>query len=94
VAEQLDLTTPVVPPSRTFYRITRLTLEWDNQAIHIYVTASDGTAQTVDYDGAAAVTRMQTLNTGNFSVNSLHKKCLQMMVTDGKLGPGTVSGTP
>ena len=94
MAEKFDLTTPIVPTSRTFYRIARLTFDWDNQAIRIDLVGSDGTVVGAAYDGALAVSLMTTLNSANMSTISLHKRVLQKLLADGFLPAGTVSGTP
>ena len=94
MAEQLDLTSPIVPPSRTFYRISSLHLDWDTQRIRVVVRGSEEFIVTAEYAGATAVSLMSTLNTANLSINSLHKRVLQRLVADGFLPAGTVTGTP
>lgn len=94
MAEQLDLTTPIAPPTRTFYRVTLLTLDWLNQSIRIGLLGSDGTEINTGYEGTLAVAFMTMLNTANLTTNSLHKRILNRLVVDGKLPTGSVTGTP
>lgn len=92
--ELLDLTAPIVPPTRTTYRLSGLILDWDAAYILARVTGSDGVEVRAEYTGATAASLMTTLNTANLSVTSLYKRVLQKLVTDGKLPAGTVSGSP
>lgn len=90
--EQVDIA-PVQPPAKTHYRIARLTLDWDAACIDIVLKDNTGGTQTHTYSGAEATAMMLTLNTANLTNNSLHKRTLNKLITDGKL-VGTVSGTP
>lgn len=92
--EQLDLTAPIVPPSRTTYAIRRITLDWNAQVIQVVLGGSDGVEVLAEYTGPTASTLMMTLNTANLSTISLNKRILNKLVLDGKLPSGTVSGTP
>lgn len=92
--EQLDLTTPIVAPSRTTYSIKKLLLDWPNQIIEVTVVGSDGIEVRNEYIGATAVALMTILNTSNLSTVSLQKRILQKLVVDGKLPAGNVSGVP
>lgn len=92
-AEQLDLTTPIQAPSVTSYRVIALSMVWPTGDIAITLADPLGGTQTFSYTGADGVALMQTLNTANLSVKSLHKRILEKLVADGKL-TGTVSGTP
>ncbi len=94
MSEQLDLTAPIVPPSRTTYAIKSLVLDWNAQVIQVRLMGSDGVEVLAEYGGTTAVSLMTVLNTANLSILSLHKRILQKLVTDGKLPAGTVSGTP
>lgn len=94
MAEILDLAVAIVPPSRTTYRLSGLMLDWDAAYILVRVTGSDGVEVRAEYSGATATALMTTLNTANLSANSLYKRVLNKLVTDGKLPAGTVSGTP
>lgn len=90
--EQVDIT-PVQPPAKTHYTISRLTLDWDSAAIDITLRDNTGGTATHTYSGAEATQLMLTLNTANLTTNSLHKRTLAKLIADGKL-TGTISGTP
>ena len=92
--EQLDLTTAIVPTTRTTYRIARISFDWDNQLIRGDVVGSDTVIVGFSYDGSTAVTLMTTLNKIDLSVKSLQRRVLEKLVTDGKLPAGAVSGSP
>jgi glycine cleavage system pyridoxal-binding protein P len=94
MAEQLDLTTPLVPPTRTTYTVIRLLLDWNASVISITVRGSDGLDTVAEYTGATAVTLMNQLNKVDLGVKSLQRRILERLVTDAKLPTGTVSGTP
>lgn len=90
--EQVDIT-PVQPPAKTHYVISRLTLDWDAAVIDIVLRDNTGATQSHHYSGAEATNLMVILNTANLTTNSLHKRTLNKLLADGKL-VGTVSGTP
>ncbi len=92
-AETLDLTAPVVKPSNTGYTVDELRLNWGKERILVVLRGSNGEQVHFSYHGAEATTLMQGLNKANLSANSLHKRILDRLVSDGKL-VGTVSGTP
>lgn len=94
MAEQLDLTTPIAQPSRTFYRVQRVTLDWAAAAIRIDLLGSDGDVVQASYDGAIATSLMTTLNSANLATTSLHKRILLRLQADGFIPAGTVSGVP
>ena len=91
--EQLDLTTPVVPPSITHWRVALLRMDWDGAQIQIGLTWPTGESLGFVYSGQTATDLMVALNTANLSIKSLHKRVLERLVSDGKL-LGTISGTP
>ena len=94
MSEQLDLTTPIVTPSRTTYSVQRVLFDWAAAVIQIWVKGSDSVELQLEYTGPTATSLMTILNTANLSTLSLQKRVLQKLVTDGKLPAGTVSGTP
>lgn len=93
MAEVLTLTTPVVQ-TRTTYRPSGMNLDWDAAYILVRLMGSDGVEITRSYSGAAATVRLNQLNTGNFSVTSLHKKMIQILQADFPELAGSISGTP
>lgn len=93
MAEQLDLTAPVVPPSITNYKVRYLELNWDAATIVVGLKGTNGESFRHAYSGTTATTLMNSLNTLNMSTTSLQKRILNRLVTDGVLA-GTVSGSP
>lgn len=99
--EQLDLASPQAYAVRveqtveaTSYRVGLLVLDWDHALIQIRVTDNLGAITNHVYKGATATSMMIALNKANLSSNSLHKRVLNQLVTDGKLPAGTVNGSP
>mgnify|MGYP001574942776 CR=1 FL=1 len=92
--EQLDLTTPIQPPSTTYYRV--IGFHWNKPTGDISATVVDNrnTVSACTYTGAEGVGLIGILNTANGSVKSLEKRILEKCSADGKLGAGTLSGSP
>ena len=89
--EQLDLAAPI---NISAYRVIGLNLDWEGATIVIHLRAvTTGKSSTFIYTGATATSLMTALNKANLSTNSLQKRILEKLVTDGKL-TGTVSGSP
>lgn len=96
MAEQLDLATPIATTRNTVF-VTKFHLDdWTapTPVIVIGVIGNDGVRQEFTYSGDQAAQRLSVLNTRNLSTKSLEKSLLEVLVNDGKLPPGTVSGTP
>ena len=95
MAEQLSLSSNEVVPQKvtSYYRISRLTLDWDEARITILVRGEQGERKEFTYENAIATTLMVFLNKVNLSVKSLQARVLERLSTDGKL-VGTVTGTP
>ncbi len=93
MAEQLDLTSPVVIPNVANYRVSVLSLLWDDAVISIALRDNNGQVLSFSYNGAQATSMMTVLNKANLTSNSLHKRVLNQLVSDGFLA-GTVSGSP
>lgn len=104
MAEELVLDDPIVTPpaSTTTYRVVSMLL--DREVVTLDATApglvsirlrDNHDVETVcQYLGDEAIDLMKWMNTANFSTNSMHKRVLQKLTNDGKLPPGTVTGTP
>jgi hypothetical protein len=89
--EQVDL---AVPETCTNYRVANLFLDWDGQMITVCLRcAATGKVLTFTYSGTEARNMMIVLNKANLSSNSLHKRILDKLITDGKIA-GSVSGAP
>lgn len=93
MAEIITLSSPIVPPTLTTYRVGMLTLDWDAASITIRLQGTNGEVTTQGYSGATATTLMNQLNVANLSATSLHKRVIQRLVSDGKIA-GTISGSP
>jgi len=93
MAEQLDLTSPVVIPNVANYRVRSLFFDWDGANIIIGLVDNNGATLSFQYTNSQATNMMTVLNKANLSSNSLHKRVLNQLVSDGKLA-GTVSGSP
>jgi len=59
-----------------------------------FVFVPNGKTLTCRYDGAAADTLIVQLNKTNLAIASLEKRVTQRCQTDGKLGAGTIVGSP
>jgi hypothetical protein len=102
--EKITLTEPAhVDPGATEFRLMSLNL--DAAGAHIAATLGevvhgtfglkpDGKILTCEYFGDDAMDLLTQLNTMNFSTVSLQKRVIQVCGKDGKIPPGTVSGTP
>ena len=86
--EILTLTTPVED-----YEITFVSMDWPGAQIMIGYKNSLGQTHQLLITGAPATTMMNDINTGDHTVTSIHKTCLQKLNDDGVL-VGTISGTP
>ena len=91
--EILTLTSPIVPPSITTWRVNFLALSWDNQSITIGLKGPNGEDKNHSYAGVTATTFMTALNKANLSVTSLHRRIIERLVTDGVIA-GNISGSP
>ena len=104
--EKIVLSVPVyVSPGATEFRVADLYLrrahpERQAEIIALYreVAGSDfvlgGKSLECRYNGPDAETLLIQLNKANLSTISLEKRILQRCQADGKLGAGTISGTP
>ena len=94
MAEQLDLTTPVLATGGTsFWKVDSLHLFKDKAVISIILDGDNGERLTLGYTGSEATDLMIALNKADLTIKSLHKRILERLVTDGKLA-GTISGLP
>jgi len=91
MAESLTLT---APQSVTDYKVVVLKLDWNQKAIVVVVQDTQGDKLKKSYSGATAEAMITALNKANLSTNSLQKRILEQLVTDGLLAAGTVTGTP
>ena len=100
--EQIDLTTAVqIDAGAQNFRVARVLLDWEGATIAVKlreasggVFVEDGKIIEIYWEGSEATTLMIQLNKVDLSVKSLHKRIIEQAQTDGKLGTGTISGTP
>jgi hypothetical protein len=94
MAESLILNAPIVKTLVSF-RVDRIDLDFDGSAIAIRIAGTDGTIQTIAYEGGTARALMNTLNSGSGPPGrSIHRRILERLVADGKVPAGVVTGTP
>ena len=93
MAEQIDLTTPIQPPSVANYTVGTLVLDWTNARIFITLKDNNGVDAVFSYVGSQATNMMIALNKANLTNNSLQKRIFTQLIADGKLS-GSVSGSP
>ena len=91
--ERLDLTTPVTTPNQTDWKVDELHFEWTAARITVVLKGTNGERLRHVYMGATASSLMTTLNKANLTTNSLHRRVLTQLVSDGVIA-GTVAGTP
>jgi len=93
MAEIVTLTAPIVPPTLTTYRVVMLSLDWDSASIAIRLKGTNGETKFCGYQGATALSMMTTLNKANLTANSLQKRVLTQLISDGEIA-GAISGSP
>jgi hypothetical protein len=74
------------------YRVSRLSLDWDNDAIMIVLAGTNGEVKTCSYNGAVADTLMIALNKANLSTRSLNQRIFDRIIADGCIA-ATVTGS-
>jgi hypothetical protein len=91
------LTTPVVIPSTTTIRVQTLYIDIITKTITITWLNNKGEVGSATYDTGTVPTGTQiitALNTANLTSNSLIRRVLTRLATDGHIPAGTVTGTP
>lgn len=101
--ERVTLTAPaLVDPGGTRFRVNQLLLQVEPPIIGVELVEVDAAGVwlptprkiTVRYYDAEATALLNILNTANLSTKSLHKRVMEKLQLDGKLGTGTFVGTP
>ena len=92
--EQHNLTIPEQPPANTYWRVTKISFNWDGAHIGISLKGTNGEILVHNYSGDVATTLMRQMNTLNFSTTSMHKRLLLRLAADGVIEVGTISGVP
>lgn len=92
MAEQVDLTFPVLPKGGTnFWRVDVLRLFRIAQRVDIVLMGENGETLSHTYTGAEATSLMISLNKANLSIKSLHRRIMEKLIADGIL-QGSISG--
>lgn len=104
MAERLTLTTPESGPTRTTWAIVRLTLDVQAPALKATCLSNTGEERHILYvkddDNPAVETQIRAalrfINNGTFQTQgkTLQRWLLERFAADGKLGAGSVTGTP
>jgi hypothetical protein len=104
MAEEYTLTTPETTPAVTnaAYKVEMLHFDWVAGTIGVRLKGQNGELIHTGYGGPMAtqaekdeaIQMMRSLNTANLTTKSLHKRVLERLSTDGKIPPGTTTGTP
>lgn len=96
MAERLTLTTPITPPAPTTtdYVVRSLYLGWEEALIQVVLRDNNGHTLPCTYEGPPATALMIALNKANLTNNSLHKRIINQLTTDGKVPAGAVTGAP
>lgn len=92
MSEVLTLTTPI---SVSTYAVNELQMNRKLRFINVEVEDNQGKIIRASWGGLIAYNLILALNKANLSAgNSLEKRILQQLVTDGYLPPGSVTGSP
>lgn len=94
--EAVSLTTPTSATTTT-YSVTYVGLDIAANRIVVQGTTNVGTTWIRVYDSTTTptgATLLHTLNTANFSVNSLVKQIYTRLQTDGVIAAGSITGSP
>lgn len=102
MAETLTLASPITKPNQTGIRIDRITVDIEQKAISVSWLGNNGEAGSASYPTPAPAGSSQptgavllaTLNTANLTSNSLVKRVLTRLQTDGYIAAGSIAGTP
>lgn len=92
--EQINLTSPFKadPRETSVLEVDSLLLDWRGSRIVVHL--GDGRIQKrVEYSGTPATNMMITLNKANLTNNSLHKRIINQLISDGYLA-GSITGSP
>lgn len=104
MAEEYTLTTPETKPAVTnnAYKVQMAHFDWaggeclfrlKGQNEELIITGYGGQMAT-QAERDEAIKMMKSLNTANLSTKSMHKRILEKLSADGKIPPGTTTGTP
>ena len=92
--EKHTLSEPIAKPTVSEYVIRYLRFDWDCTAIEVGWTDNLGTVYQHSYGGTEAKAILCALNTADLSSETLLRRMLARLVTDGRIGAGKSTGEP
>lgn len=101
MAETVTLTSAITKPNQTAVRIERVIIDIEQKSITIQWLGNNNEAGSASYptpapQGSAQPTGAQlltALNTANLTANSLVKRVITRLQTDGYIPAGTIAGS-
>lgn len=105
MAEIITLTSPIVPPTQSTIRFERIIIDVEAKSVMVQWLGNNSEPGSAVYPTPAVLNPLgalqpsgqqliQTLNTANLTSNSLVRRTLTRLQTDGYIPAGTLSGTP
>jgi hypothetical protein len=97
MAEIVTLQAPIPKPSTTTVRIQRVVLDIDARTVSVEWLTNTGESASASYHSGTTPTGAQMLtqlNTTDLRTNSLVRRILTRLQTDGFIGAGAIGGTP
>lgn len=91
--ERLNIVPPVQPPALESYRVSFISLDWDNGILVVRLISNTNEPKFFTYEGEIARSLMVAINKANLVSASLHRRIIQFLVADGKVS-GNVTGAP
>lgn len=95
--EAITLSAPVSVPSKATVHLSLLVVDVEKKNVEITFADNNGVAGRAFYTPETTPTGqalLTALNTANLTSNSLVKRVLQRLQTDGYIAAGSVTGTP
>ena len=106
--ELVTLTVPIATANATNVRLERITIDLPAQSVQIQWRVRDASGGTIFQENAVystpapaahpsqptGATLLHTINTANFTTNSMSKRIFQQLQSDGYIAAGSIAGTP
>jgi len=93
MAETFTLDTPVKGKTVSEMTVDEVNMKWGAAILAIVLLDNLGRVTHHRYIGDEACAKMKALNKANLSTKSLHRRVLEMLVADGRIDAGTITGT-
>lgn len=94
MAEEIILTTPVIKPTTTKWRVRKLYKDLDAPSIYVRLRGDDGSERDFTYVGDTALQFIIILNKANNSIKSEERKILERLQVDYLELAGNITGSP